>query len=116
MHKIIFKDKTVEYVSKELHDKIWKDSTNTSLSTFNIGKNVYNFSDIWKIEEPVNPYPVFDPMRYTGTRSPERRMKAIENIAKGIKKCIPSKTGKPERLLELFRRRYAEAKLDRVKL
>ena len=114
-HKIIFKDRTVEWVQKELYDKIWEDS-NSNSSIFKANGNVYRFENIYKMEEPKKQYPTFDPNKFLGKRKPERRLKAIRNMAKGLKKYIDSDknrgTGKPEKLLELFRLSYSRAKKE----
>jgi hypothetical protein len=109
-HKIYFKDGKIEFITKKEYDFIWKESTKGGSDMFNLGRSRYRFSDIKKLEEPVSQYPAFDPIKFMGNRTPEARLKAISSMAKGIKKCIPSEYGKPEKILQLMRLRYSQLK------
>jgi hypothetical protein len=105
-------DEIEEYTNEELQNELDDiiDEWDRSNTVFKANGSVYHFADIYRMEEPKSQYPAFDPARYTRNGTPEARKNAIESMAKGIKKCIPSKTGKPEKILELMRLRFSQIK------
>jgi len=113
-YKIIFKDGKVEYLSEKEFFNIEKNGAENPEGSFWLSKNRYLFEDVKRMEEPKSIYPTFDPVKYARNSKPENRLKAIESMAKGLKKYIDSDknrgTGKPEKLLELFRLSYLRVK------
>ena len=112
-HQIIFKDGKVEYVNEFTYNRIFKDSCDTSNSSFVVGNNRYEFKDIRRMKEPKR-RDIFDISSFVKNRTPASRIKAIESIAKGLKKYIESSryrgTQAPKILLERMRVIYEQAK------
>jgi len=111
-HKIKFKDGKIEYIPEALYNQIWKDST-TGETKFKANGSVYEFEDIRRMES-VDKRPMFDINQYVKNKTPISRLKAIENIGKGIKHYIDSNRYKgtlaPKILLERVRESYLEVK------
>jgi Txe/YoeB family toxin of Txe-Axe toxin-antitoxin module len=118
-YKIIFEDGKIEFVSEKEYFQIEKNGIDNPEGSFWLGKNRYLFEDIKRMEAPKSIYPTFDPRKYARNSTPEKRMEAIESMAKGLKKYIESSgnngTGKPEKLLELFRLCYSRTKNELTK-
>jgi len=114
-YKIIFNDDKVEFVDETKYYRIVKDSGNPSCKRFQINNNYYRFADIRRMQEPEkNLFDVMGIDKMLKDRKPADRIKAIESMAKGVKCYIKSKeyngTNSPVKLLELMRRKYAEAR------
>ena len=111
-HKIKLKDGKIEYITEKLYNQIWKDSTSGE-TKFKANGSVYEFEDIRRMES-VEKRERFDINQYIKNKTPTNRIKAIENMAKGVKGYVNSDryqgTQAPITILDNMRLIYLEAK------
>lgn len=108
-HRIFMKDKTVEYVTQFLYQQIMKDSTNPVNKTFIVNNKQLRFENILKMEPPLE-RGLNQIDRMIKDQTPDRRLRALRSMAKGLKKYIASDRFKgsdePEKLLQIMRVSY----------
>lgn len=116
-HLILFYDKTALWVDEKTYGNIVEESGNPSSKKFELNGCVYAFSDIKRMQEPrQGQYSDFSSVvdSLTRDKTPEKRMVALEKMAKGLKKYIESKryrgTDGPKNILKKMRESYTEAK------
>ena len=106
-HKIIFKDGTIEFVSREKYFALIKESGNPANQKFILRNNQYEFADIKRMVEPPKEAIGFDFNKMLSNRTPEKRKQALQGMIKGLEGYIDSDryqgTDKPKQLLELMK-------------
>jgi len=88
-YKIIFNDGKSEFVTLEGYTKIIEQSANLNIKTFQIGRNLYRFSDIKRMQEPKGQN-LNQIDRLLKGLSKEKRLRAVKNMIVGLKKYMAS--------------------------